>query len=252
MADGVTFGVSDVAALGGVTIRTLHHYDEAGLLVPSSRTEAGYRRYTAADLERLRAILVYRELGLGLVDIASALDAQPQDRVAMLERQHSLLVRKRIRTEQMIEAIEAAIAADRSGVEMPAKEMFEVFGDFDPKDHEAEAATRWPDAFEVSRQRTSRYGAEQWQEAIAEADSVSKRFAELLASGARATSESAMDLAEEHRASIDRWYYPCSKEMHAGLATSYVADPRFHSHWEAYGHGVAQYVHDSIVANSAR
>lgn len=122
----------------------------------------------------------------------------------------------------------------------------------DPKEHEKEAAERWPDAFKLSQQRTSRYSAEQWKEAIAEADSIAQRFAELLAAEEPPGAAAAMDLAEEHRLSIDRWYYPCSKQMHAGLAGTYMADSRLFQHWENYGEGVAQFVQDAIVANAAR
>ena len=125
-------------------------------------------------------------------------------------------------------------------------------GHFDPREHVEEASERWPDTFKLSQQRTSGYTADQWKEAIAEADSISQRFVELLNAGEQPGSAAAMDLAEEHRLSIDRWYYPCSKQMHAGLAASCLADPRFFQHWEDYGQGVAQYVRDAILANSHR
>lgn len=66
--------VGNVARMSGLTVRTLHHYDEIGLLTPSQRGDNGYRLYTDEDLERLRQILVYRELGLGLDDIKSIVD----------------------------------------------------------------------------------------------------------------------------------------------------------------------------------
>lgn len=247
-----TLGVGELAELAGVTVRALHHYDDVGLLRPKERSVAGYRRYCPADLHRLQAILIYRELGFGLVEIAAALDGGPADRVALLERQRELLIHEQIRTQRIVAAIDAAIRSERTGARMSPEEMFEVFGDFDPKEHEKEAAERWPDAFKLSQQRTSGYSAEQWKEAIAQADSISQRFAELLAGDEPPGAVAAMDLAEEHRLSIDRWYYPCSKQMHAGLGGTYLADPRFFEHWENYGEGVAQFVHDAIVANAAR
>ena len=69
-----TMTVGELAEVSGVTVRTLHHYDEIGLLVPSVRSAAGYRIYTDGEVDRLQVILTYRELGLGLDEIAAAID----------------------------------------------------------------------------------------------------------------------------------------------------------------------------------
>lgn len=130
--------------------------------------------------------------------------------------------------------------------------MPRAIGDFNPSDHEAEAAERWPDTFELSKQRTARYTEQQWREAAAEQAAIAERFASVLASGVLADSPDSMDIAEEHRASIDRWYYSCSKGMHTGLADMYLADPRFRGYWEARAPGLAEFVHDSIYANALR
>jgi MerR family transcriptional regulator, thiopeptide resistance regulator len=72
--EAVGYTVGQVADLAGVTIRTLHHYDHIGLLTPSGRSDSGYRRYEHADLERLQQVLLYRELGFPLEEIATILD----------------------------------------------------------------------------------------------------------------------------------------------------------------------------------
>src|SRR5215203_5254239 len=74
--------VGEVAELAGVTVRTLHHYDRIGLLTPSERTAAGYRRYTPSDLDRLHRVLVYRELGFPLEEVATLLDDPDADPAA--------------------------------------------------------------------------------------------------------------------------------------------------------------------------
>lgn len=246
-----TYGVSAVASLAGVTVRTLHHYDEIGLLQPSERSAAGYRRYSTEDLARLQSILFYRELGLGLDEIAAALRSDGEDRVAVLEKQRRMIITERDRLDRMAAALGRAIQHEGTGMKMSPQEMFEVFGDFEPAEHEAEAANRWPDQHEESRQRTSHYSKEQWQEAVAEGDAIAIRFADLLGSGAAADGAEAMALAEEHRLSIDRWYYQCSKEIHAGLADMYLADARFEQYWESRAQGLARFVHDAIKANAA-
>ena len=133
---------------------------------------------------------------------------------------------------------------------MNEKDMFEVFGDFDPTQYADEAKERWPDMYAESQARTSRYSKEQWQEATAEMDGLSRRFAALLESGAAPTAAEAKDVAEAHRLHIDRWYYSCSHETHTGLADMYVADQRFTEYWENHATGLARYVHDAIWANA--
>ena len=133
---------------------------------------------------------------------------------------------------------------------MNERDMFEVFGDFDPTEHAVEAAERWPDKYTEWQRRTSRYSKSDWRQATSEMDAISKRFADLAATGAGPTSDEATALAEEHRLHIDRWYYACTREIHTGLANSYIADQRFVAYWERYRPGLAQFVHDAIEANA--
>jgi len=92
-ACGVTedeyLSVGRLAELAGVTVRTLHHYDEIGLVRPSARTAAGYRAYTAADVSRLRQVLTYRRLGFGLREVAELVTDPSVDAVAHLRRQRA-------------------------------------------------------------------------------------------------------------------------------------------------------------------
>src|SRR5688500_8483895 len=102
------YQVNDVAVAAGVSVRTLHHYDAMGLLVPSARTEAGYRLYTDQDLLRLQQILIGRELGLALEEIRRMLDEPDFDRRRALLRQRAELVGRVERTNKMIRAVDAA------------------------------------------------------------------------------------------------------------------------------------------------
>jgi DNA-binding transcriptional MerR regulator len=105
--------IGKVAELAGVTVRTLHHYDEIGLLSPSERTSTGYRRYDDADLERLQQILYYRELEFSLEEIAAILDDPEADATVHLRRQHRLLSERIARLEKMVNAIEFAMEAKK-------------------------------------------------------------------------------------------------------------------------------------------
>jgi DNA-binding transcriptional MerR regulator len=244
--------VSTVAALAGVTVRTLHHYDEIGLLTPGERTSAGYRRYTDADLERLQQILYYRELGFPLEEIAAILDAPEADAPEHLRRQHRLLLSRIKRLQEMVTAIEFAMEAQKVGIQLTPEERFEVFGDFDPDQYAAEAEQRWggTEAYAESARRTGRYTRADWQRFTAASEDWGRRFAAVMDSGAASDSQAAMDLAEEHRTQISEWFYECSYEIHTGLADMYIADERFTATYEKIKPGMARFLHDAIHANA--
>ena len=248
----MSYAVSQVAKLAGVTVRTLHHYDEIGLLSPGERTAAGYRRYTEADLERLQQILYYRELGFALDEIATILDDPDADPSAHFRRQHGLLQGRIRKLQEMITAIEFAMEAGKVGISLTPEERFEVFGDVDPDRYAEEAEQRWggTDAYAESVRRTNRYTKADWQRFQAESAAWGQRFAAVMDAGVPADDPAAMDLAEEHRQQIGRWFYDCTYEIHTGLADMYVGDPRFEEHYENLKPGMARYLHDAIHANA--
>ncbi|MGW0605080.1 MerR family transcriptional regulator [Streptomyces sp. NPDC002640] len=120
--------VGRVAELAGVTVRTLHHYDEIGLVRPSARTTAGYRAYAAADVERLREVLAYRRLGFGLREIADLVDDPATDTVARLRRLRGLLLEQRDRAAAMVTAIDRELEARAMGIRTTPQEQLQVFG----------------------------------------------------------------------------------------------------------------------------
>ena len=244
--------VGQVARLTGVTVRTLHHYDEIGLLSPSARTTAGYRRYTEDDLERLRHILVYRELEFPLDRIAAMLDDPDADLVSHMRRQHTLLTKRVGHVQRMIAALERLMEAHTMGYNLTEAEKQEVWGDFRPEEYEAEAEERWgeSDAYRQSQARAKQYTKEDWLTIKTEGEETTRRLIALMEAGLPATSDEAMDLAEEHRQHISRWFYDCSYEIHRGLGQMYVDDPRFTATYEGMAPGLAVYLRDAIVANA--
>jgi DNA-binding transcriptional MerR regulator len=246
--------VGEVAALAGVTVRTLHHYDRIGLLSPSGRTGAGYRQYSPADLDRLHQVLLYRELGFPLEEVATLLDDPAADPEAHLRRQHALLRDRLDRTTAMVAAVEKEMEARAMGISLTPEERFEVFGEHDPAQYDAEVEERWgdTDAYAQSKRRTAAYSKDDWLAIKAEQEEIGHRFVRVMQSGAAPDSEEAMDVAEAHRQSISRWFYDCSPEMHAGLGRMYVEDERFTATYEAMAPGLAQYVSTANQANAVR
>ena len=125
---------------------------------------------------------------------------------------------------------------------------------FDNVQYEAEAQERWgdSDAYKESGRRTKQYTSGDWQTIKAQQDAIEAGLAGAMAAGAPADSERATDLAEEARLYIDRWFYPCSHDMHCSLADMYTADERFKANYEKRAEGLAEYVVAAIRANQAR
>ncbi len=246
--------VGEVAGLAHVSVRTLHHYDRIGLLRPSGRTEAGYRLYTERDLERLQTVLLYKELGFGLGEIRDLLAEPGFGRREALRAQRAQLARRRARVDAMLALIDKTLAAMDEGIPMKRSDMFEVFGDFDPAEHEDEARERWgeTEAYEESARRTRRYTKDDWARFKDESDAVNGALTLLMDEGVAADDPRAMDAVERHRLLIDAWFYPCPHEMHAQLGRMYVQDARFTATYERIRPGMAAYLRDAIAANAAR
>lgn len=240
--------VGEVSELSGVTVRTLHHYDEIGLLSPSGRSEAGYRLYSRADLQRLQEILGWRALGFELAEIRELLSEPSHDRIRALRGQLELVTAERARLAAIATMIDDALNAHDTGTVIKEAAMFKGMHDA----HQQEAQERWgdTDAYKESQRRTARYGKDEWREIHAQARTNEARIVELMRTGEPADGKAARAAAEELRLHIDRWFYPCSHEMHRGLGEMYLSDPRFRDHYEAREPGLAQYVRDAIVANA--
>lgn len=249
----------------GVSVRTLHHYDAIGLLRPGDRTAAGYRLYTNTDLLRLQQILIGRELGLPLEEIRRSLDDPRFDRKAALLDQRERLRDRARQAEAMIRAIDAALAVVDEGLtrrggssDPPLRQtgeitMSDLFDGFDPSRYEEEARQRWgnTDAYAHSTKRVKGYTPDDWNTLKAEQGAVYAAAFAALKNGKAPYSAEAMDIAERHRLSIDRWFYPCSHAMHQGLASMYESDDRFRQSIDRHGEGLTTFLAQAIRANAA-
>jgi DNA-binding transcriptional MerR regulator len=246
--------VGELARLAHVSVRTLHHYDALGLLVPSGRRPSGYRVYTAGDLQRLRRILFYRELDFGLTAIRQMLAEPTSTTDSHLRRQHQLLRARVARHQQLLDALEKEMEARQMGISLTPEEQFEIFGTDKLDERMEEAGQRWGQGpeWQESKRRTATYSKADWLAIKAEADASIEGFAAALNAGVAPDSDAAMDLAEAHRQHINRWFYPCGLEQHVGLGDLYVSDPRFTAEYDKVAPGFAEYVRRAIRANAQR
>lgn len=150
----------------------------------------------------------------------------------------------------MADLIDLKPREETEGLRMKDEELFEVFGDFDPRDYEDEARQRWgrTGAYRESARRTRRYGKAEWHHIKEEGDRITSGMAALLDEGAPPDHPRAGELVQAHRAMISRWFYPCSPRMQAALAEMYVGDERFRQTYDAVRPGLAAYVRDAIMA----
>lgn len=240
--------VGELSRISGVTVRTLHHYDDIGLLRPSGRTAAGYRLYDDDDVLRLHQILVLRELAMPLDEIDAAL-ATGIDRAALLRQHRAALIEKRGQLDAKLVAVDHALQALEKGhTMMTPNEFEELFDGFDPSVHADEVEQRWGDtpAYQESQRRVKRYGKAEWTQLGLEATAINQRLIELMTAGAAPTDPQVQTAVADHRAHLSRWFYDCSPEHHRALGEMYVADPRFAQNIDKAAPGLAAYLSAAI------
>jgi DNA-binding transcriptional MerR regulator len=246
--------VGQVAEQFGVSVRTLHHYDEIGLLVPSERTPAGYRLYDVPDITRLQNVVVYRRLGFALEEIALLLDDPSADVGEHLRRQREAVMSRLDEMSELVTAIDRALEKEVSGIKLTKEEQRELFGEGFSEEYAEEAEQRWgeTEAWKQSQRRTSKYTKQDWVQIKAEMEAAGTAYVAAMDAGLPATSEEAMDAAEQSRRQIEKWFYDITPEFHRNLGDMYIADPRFTKTYEDIKPGMAQYVRDAIHANADR
>ena len=248
MAGSKAYKIKEVAQISDVSVRTLHYYDEIGLLTPSDRTAAGYRLYDEADLLRLQQVLIGRSLGLALEEIRQSLDDPDFDYADTLRKQRGRLVERLDETHKMISAIDHTL----EGLAAPdgVIDLKQVFDGFDPADYEAETRARWgeTDAYAQSARRTKSYTEADWSALKAELDEIWSDAAEAMRAKVAPTSNAAASIVERHRRHVHRWFYDLTPAMHAELADMWASDARFRANIDAFGVGLTDWLVPAVKA----
>ena len=228
--------IKEFAELTGVSVRTLHYYDEIGLLKPSEvDAQNGYRFYDEKSLERMQEILFYRELDFSLKTIAQILSSPDYDKQQALTRQRKLLLAKKERLEQLINALDGL----EKGEGFMKNNEYEKL----KNEYAEEVRQRWgsTDAYKESQQRNTDFN-----KAAVLLDEVFEEFAELNRSGISPDNEAAKIQVEKLQRCITENFYTCTNEILAGLGQMYVADVRFKNNIDKHGEGTAEYVSQCI------
>ncbi|MHA6259258.1 MerR family transcriptional regulator [Sporosarcina sp. CAU 1771] len=232
--------VKEVSNLTGVSVRTLHHYDEIDLLTPDQVTEAGYRLYSDENLATLQQILFFRELGFPLKKIKELLTSPSFDRQVAFEIQRNMLLDKRKQLDVMIETIEKTIQHGRGEMEMTNEEKFKGF-DFSDNPYEQEARERWgAEAVQKSKKNIEKFGPELEEEM----NRIYFRLADVRHLDPAST---------EAQVAIGEWFTflnrigTYSLEAFAGLGQMYVEDERFTKNIDKFGEGLARFMKDAML-----
>ena len=249
--------VKQLAAISGVTVRTLHHYDEIGLLKPASTGENGYRYYGRRELLRLQQILFHRELGITLSEIADLLAREGDDQVGVLMRQRERLEAERARYGMLIATIDLTIASIRGETPMSNADLYKGFSAQKQADDEAWLIERFGDqmkaSIERSREAVSRAGEAGQQAMMAALQPLEEGLAEGLRRGLDPDSDILDGLVRRHRAWVSQmWGKPCEPQAYAGLADLYLAHPDFVKRYETIEPGFAAYLSAAMKAHATR
>ena len=235
--------ISELAKLTGVSIRTLHYYDEIGLLKPAFVNEQnGYRDYDEKSLERMAEILFYRELDFPLKSILQILSSPDYDKTLAIRRQKELLTLKKQRLERLISVLDNAEKGEIS-MSVFDKNEYETAR----RQYAEEAKQRWgdTDAYKESEQKTAGYSDDKWDDVNAGLNAVFADFA-LIKDSETPESEAAQTLVKRLQDYITCNFYTCTKEILAGLGQMYTADERFKANIDKNGKGTTDFVSEAI------
>lgn len=249
--------VKQLAALSGVTVRALHHYDEIGLLAPAYVGENGYRYYERPQMLRLQQILFHRELGVPLADIAALLELEAGDQAGLLLRHRKKLEAERERYRLLIETIDRTLADIRGQTPMTNADLYRGFSPDKQAAYEAWLVDRYGgDMPERIADSHRAYASLSEAEQQARMDDL-RDLEEALAEGCRrgvAPDAAAVDpLLARHRDWVAAmWARPCPPAAYAGLADMYLAHPDFRTRYETIAPGFTDWLVAAMKAHAAR
>ncbi len=235
--------VKEVADLAGISVRTLHYYDEIGLLTPSEINDSGYRIYSERNLERLQQILFFRQLGMPLKEIKAIIESPTFNQLEALEMHREILMEKWENIRSLIQTIDKTIQYKKGEIEMSMEEKFSGFN-FDENNYEEEARERWGDtAVDEANAKKDRWTKGEKQKMEKELEDTFKRLAKIR--------HLAPD-SEEAQAAIEQWWEYLNKigsyslDAFKGLGEMYVADNRFTNNIDQFGEGLATFMCEAM------
>lgn len=242
----MSYTVKQLADLAGVTNRTLHYYDEIGLLHPAAHGDNGYRYYDEGAVLRLQQILFYRELDFSLEQIKAILNRPDFDLLQALEGHKRALLERVERLNCLIDTVDKTILHFQGKIEMNKKDFYKGFDEEKQKQYEQQARQRWGDAsVDESSKRWNSYTPKQKNDILAEGHEINMGIVDNMDKGHD---------SPEVQYWIDRWYksinthfYKCSLEIFEALGHGYTQDPEFNAFYEKIHPGLAAFMEKAMT-----
>ena len=238
--------IKEFAEITGVSVRTLHYYDEIDLLRPAAVDRCtGYRYYDESSLIRMQEILFYRELDFSLKSIGEILSSPYYDKSKALQEHKQLLILKKERIERLISAIDDAA----KGVN-----IMNAFDNSEFEKYKAEAKEKWgsTEAYKEHAEKTKNYSKDKWNNLADEMNDIMAEFALCMKNGNTPDSDEAHKLVKALQSHITDSYYLCTNDILAGLSQMYVLDERFKNNIDKHADGTAEFICKAIEAYCAK
>ncbi len=241
----MSYSIQELATLAGISVRTLYHYDEIGLLVPKRDLHNGYRVYSDQDISRLQDILILRNLEIGLQEIKSIIDAPTFKKIDFLETFIKRAENKKREAEQLVTTITKTIRHLKNNIYMDDKDLYEGLQEDKIDVIKTETKDRWgdTDAYAESVTRTSNMSKEDWRVYKERQNKLMQDLATKMPLGH--DHPKVQVLIQVHYDSLRMFYTP-SKEIYLGLAELYITDERFGSYFEKYALGLALFMNKAM------
>lgn len=242
------YTVHQLAALAGITVRTLHHYDQIGLLKPSFSGSNGYRYYEEKELLKLQQILFFRELEFSLEQIKDIMDSPKFDFVTAMKDQKKMLQIKRDRIDALLSTIDKTIQSREGGEVMKNDDLYGGFTKKQMEEYKEEAKQRWgdTDAWKQSEEHTKHWTKTDYDRIAKQGAEWTAKMASLMEKGFAVDSPEIQEMIGQHYNALRTFYEP-NYEMYRGLGQMYVDDPRFTAYYEKFGKGLAVFMRDAMV-----
>ena len=240
------YTVNKLATLAGISVRTLHYYDEIGLLKPSVVANNGYRYYEDRELIRLQQILFFRELEFSLDDIKRMLNRPDFSVIDALKDQKKLMRLKQKRLDGLIYSIDKTIRTMTSKQKITDDELYDAFKDHDVKQYQDEVKERWgnTDAYKQSMKKVGKMTKKEMEQLKEDGKKHTAAIADAMDKGI--ASPEVQALIKKSHEGIN-FFYDCSLEMFRNLGKMYVDDPRFAANYEKVRSGLAIFMRDAIA-----
>ncbi len=241
----MTYTINKLAKMGGISVRTLHYYDEIGLLIPSYVGENGYRYYKEEELIRLQQILFFRELDFPLLQIKEMLDSPKFDPIQALKDQKKLIELEKERLNKLLQTITNSIQHMKNQTKIQDEELYGGLSKQQIEKYKEEARQKWgSEAVDQSEKRMKNWTKADSDRIAKESDEITKSIVSLMDHGP----ENA-----EVQFHIDRYFkymqnfYDCSYEIFRGLGNLYVEDKRFTAFYDKYHPDLAAFMQKAMA-----